>query len=84
MHDYQRSPHSGAGNCDCGHSEASRVHPHVYTQMMGSELCVCALPAGNPVHIDAATATPRPVRSLEDVIRGVRGGPPPAQVRGYA
>ncbi|MFJ8555288.1 hypothetical protein [Streptomyces sp. NPDC093676] len=60
-HPYRRSPHSGAGNCECGMAEESRAHPHPYAQAYRSNLCVCAHPAGHPIHTDAATAQPHPV-----------------------
>jgi hypothetical protein len=88
VHAYERSPHSGAGNCHCGHAEHSRVHPHPYRQMHDSELCICVWPAGHPIHTDAATARPEPVRKGLDgvaaAVRAARGGHAPAQVRGYA
>ncbi|MGW5636477.1 hypothetical protein [Streptomyces sp. NPDC003832] len=61
IHPYSRSPHSNAGNCECGMAEESRTHPHQYTQAYRDNLCICALPASDPIHTDAATATPNPV-----------------------
>jgi len=88
MHPYERSPHSGAGNCHCGHAEASRVHPHAYTQWWGGEACVCTSAASDSVHTDAATARPEPVpRGLDGVqeaVRRARGGDAPAGVWGFA
>lgn len=87
-HPYSRSPHSGAGNCDCGWWEHSRVHPHAYQQASSSSLCVCARPAGHDIHTDAVTARPEPVLSGPDrvqaAVRAARGGDAPTQVRGYA
>lgn len=59
-HFYQRSPHSGAGNCACGMAEESRVHPHAYTQAYRSNSCVCAYPADHPIHTNRDTAAPSP------------------------
>ena len=59
-HPYERSPHSNAGNCTCGMAEESSVHPHAYAQALRSNVCVCALAANHPVHIDADTAVPDP------------------------
>lgn len=61
LHEYQRDPHSNAGNCVCGMAEESRSHPHPYTQAYRSNTCVCARPAINPVHTDADTAQPDPL-----------------------
>ena len=77
-HTYNRSSHSGAGNCDCGHAEHSRAHPHAYRQASRSELCICAWPASRAIHTDAATAQPQPVMNgLAAVRAAVRSG------RGY-
>jgi hypothetical protein len=90
LHPYERSPHSGAGNCHCGWPEHSRLHPHAYAQMDGSELCVCSATAGNAAfHTDAATAKPGPVRrrgldGVRDAVKAARGGDAPPQVTGYA
>lgn len=84
MHDYQRSPHSGAGNCDCGAAEHHVRHPHAYRQAANFAACVCTRDADDPVHTDAATAVTIPRISVEDAVRAARGGPSPAQVRGYA
>jgi hypothetical protein len=88
VHAYERSPHSGAGNCHCGWAEHSRVHPHPYLQAYASDRCVCAQAAGHAIHTDAATARPRPVRrgldGVRDAVRAARGGNAPAQIRGYA
>ncbi|MBC2903175.1 hypothetical protein [Streptomyces cupreus] len=61
IHPYSRSPHTNAGNCECGMAEESRTHPHEFTQAYRANVCVCALPAGDPIHTDAATAAPNPV-----------------------
>ena len=55
-HPYERSPYSGAGNCWCGRAYESRLHPHPYTRAYSDVLCVCASPADDEVHTDAATA----------------------------
>jgi hypothetical protein len=87
-HPYKRSQFSGAGNCDCGHAEASRVHPHTYKQSWKSELCVCTLSPANPIHTDAATAAAIPVSSglagAAAAVRQARGGDAPVRARGYA
>lgn len=57
-HPYTRSPHSNAGNCECGMAEESTSHPHTYTQAYRSNGCVCGRPADHPVHTDAATPNP--------------------------
>lgn len=61
IHEYQRSPHSNAGNCECGMDYESRAHPHPFTQAYRSNTCVCAYPADHPIHTDADTATPNPL-----------------------
>jgi len=83
-HPYAADPHSGAGNCQCGHAERSRAHPHEYRQAMGSERCVCASTAGDPVHTNAATARPCDHCTPEDAVIRARGGPAPVRVQGYA
>jgi hypothetical protein len=88
MHAYEPDPQSGAGNCRCGWGERWACHPHAFAQMDGREVCVCYRTAGDPVHTDAATAQPRPVRTgpeaVREAVRLARGGPAPPQVRGYA
>lgn len=45
MHLYERSPHSGAGNCRCGHPPEARLHPHPFTPMAVNPMrCVCVKP----------------------------------------
>ncbi|MCX5253676.1 hypothetical protein OOK27_05735 [Streptomyces canus] len=61
IHEYERSPHSNAGNCVCGMDYESRAHPHPFTQSYRSNTCVCAYPADHPIHTDADTAAPNPV-----------------------
>jgi hypothetical protein len=61
LHTYRRSPHSSAGNCECGMDYESRVHPHPFTQAYRSNTCVCAHPADHSIHTDADTAAPNPV-----------------------
>ena len=75
-HPYVRSRHSNAGNCECGMAEESRSHPHTYAQAYRDELCVCALPAGDPIHTDAATAQPKPYtpRPKANGLRGIEAG----------
>jgi hypothetical protein len=89
MHAYERSPHSGAGNCHCGWPEHSRAHPHAYMQRWRSEKCVCSYAAQHPIHTDAATATPKPIPptgldAVHEAIRRARGGDAPVGVHGYA
>ena len=88
MHAYSRSPHSGAGNCNCGMAEHSAVHPHEFAQAWRSEACVCNHPASHPIHTDAATAVAKPVRTgpeaVREAVRAARGGDAPVQVQGYA
>jgi hypothetical protein len=51
-HDYERSPHSGAGNCVCGMAEHHRRHPHEFWAAASDEThCVCALPRGARCHL---------------------------------
>ena len=61
IHEYERSPHSNAGNCRCGLHYESHRHPHPYTQAYRSNTCVCCKPADAPIHTDADTAAPNPV-----------------------
>jgi hypothetical protein len=55
-HAYERSPHSGAGNCVCGVPERHRRHPHEFMRALIAEpkgsqtLCTCALPLVHPIH----------------------------------
>ncbi|WP_431781747.1 hypothetical protein [Streptomyces chumphonensis] len=89
VHEYERDPASGAGNCRCGLHLESHRHPHPYTQAYRSNSCVCAQPAGAPIHTDADTATPDPVypdtrpaglRGIEaarEAARRARGGDVP-------
>ncbi|MFF4536585.1 hypothetical protein [Streptomyces aureus] len=69
VHPYQRSPHSNAGNCECGMAEESRIHPHAFTQAYRSNGCVCAYPADHPIHTDADTAQPNPVYPEQQAAR---------------
>lgn len=61
IHEYDRDPGSNAGNCRCGLHHESHRHPHPYTQASRSNTCVCAKPAGAPIHTDGDTAKPNPV-----------------------
>ncbi|MFD8545593.1 hypothetical protein [Streptomyces sp. NPDC059649] len=76
IHEYQRSPHSNAGNCVCGLHYESHRHPHPYTQASRSNLCVCAKPAAAPIHADADTACPNPVypEPQQTRLRGIEAG----------
>lgn len=50
-HEYERSPHSGAGNCVCGDAERGRLHPHEF--MAGwqtPDSCTCGLPRDARCH----------------------------------
>ncbi len=50
-HEYERSPHSGAGNCLCGATEHHRLHPHAFLSADSDpDLCVCALPPDAKCH----------------------------------
>jgi hypothetical protein len=60
-HEYDRDPHSNAGNCLCGLHYESHRHPHPFTQSYRSNTCVCAQAASAPIHTDADTAQPNPV-----------------------
>lgn len=60
IHEYDRDPDSNAGNCRCGLHYESHRHPHPYTQAYRSNTCVCAQPAGAPIHTDADSAQPNP------------------------
>lgn len=61
VHAFDRDPSSNAGNCRCGLHLESHRHPHPFTQAYRSNTCVCARPAGAPIHTDAATAQPNPL-----------------------
>lgn len=76
LHPYRRSPHSNAGNCECGMAEESRTHPHKFTQAYRSNTCVCAHPADHPIHTDADTAAPNPVypEPSKSGLRGIEAG----------
>ena len=50
-HYYDRSPHSGAGNCWCGRQRPSVVHPHEFTPAMKDpNRCVCRRAANDNIH----------------------------------
>lgn len=68
-HPYERDPQSGAGNCACGAAQHHRRHPHLFRQALGSERCVCALPAAHGIHIDAGAACPEPVMTGPERVR---------------
>jgi hypothetical protein len=89
LHAYERSPHSGAGNCGCGMAEHSPVHPHAFMQASGSERCVCGYTAVQVIHTGSGVTWPKPVPAdglarVAAAVRAARGGDPPARVRGYA
>jgi hypothetical protein len=57
-HEYQRSPHSGAGNCVCGAAERHRRHPHGFIAADSKpELCTCGLPCDAKCHQLTGDAT---------------------------
>ena len=76
IHEYERSPHSNAGNCRCGLHYESHRHPHPFTQADRSNLCLCAKPANAPIHTDADTAAPDPVypEPQHSSLRGIEAG----------
>jgi hypothetical protein len=76
IHEYERSPHSNAGNCRCGLHYESHRHPHPFTQASRSNTCVCTKPAGAPIHTDANTAQPNPVypEPKPTHLRGIEAG----------
>lgn len=76
IHEYDRDPSSNAGNCRCGLHYESHRHPHPFTQSYRSNTCVCAKPAGAPIHTDAATAQPNPVypEPRKTNLRGIEAG----------
>lgn len=50
-HLYSRDPHSGAGNCWCGRSHESRLHPHEFTPAHIDPMnCVCGGVPNHPMH----------------------------------
>ena len=52
VHEYERSPHSGAGNCWCGRARESLVHPHRFVgALIDPERCVCGGGFLHPSHI---------------------------------
>lgn len=61
LHTFERSPHSGAGNCSCGMAEQSAVHPHAYVAAdtsRGQEPgCLCAKQEDDPIHDPGLTAS---------------------------
>ena len=91
VHPYQRSPHSGAGNCTCGRAERDRLHPHEYAQSWWDEQCTCGHLAGSMIHTDRLTAVVIPrsasmtrLDAVAAAVRAARGGDAPAGIRGYA
>lgn len=51
-HDYERDPHSGAGNCVCGYEERCALHPHAFTPARMNPLrCVCRRPPNWNGHV---------------------------------
>jgi hypothetical protein len=56
-HLYERSPHSGAGNCVCGDEEHHRSHPHrLLPADSDRSRCVCGLPLGARCHLGSYDA----------------------------
>lgn len=47
-HPYKPSPHSGAGNCWCGHAERSAMHPEhkPMATWRDATRCTCSRPMG--------------------------------------
>jgi hypothetical protein len=89
LHAYDRSPHSGAGNCVCGMAAHSHVHPHPFMQARTSDRCVCGYTAIQVIHTAAGVTWPKPVPAdglakVAAAVRSARGGDAPVQVRGYA
>jgi hypothetical protein len=51
-HDYKRSPHSGAGNCECGWARDTIVHPHRWVPAYMDPLrCVCGKFVNHNIHV---------------------------------
>lgn len=52
-HEYDRDPASGAGNCWCGRSRESALHPHSFTPALNDPLrCVCSKPPNHQMHAE--------------------------------
>lgn len=63
MHEYRRSRHSGAGNCECGRPERHRIHPHMFLHAAGMcganpTNCTCGLPPEADCHMMTLVVTP--------------------------
>jgi len=55
FHEYQRDPHSGAGNCICGAPAQWQRHPHQFEpSRTRHDLCTCTLPREAGVHVIGA------------------------------
>lgn len=52
VHPYERSPHSGAGNCWCGWPRESIMHPHEPVGSLVSDgmKCICGKSWNNVIH----------------------------------
>lgn len=79
IHPYQRSPHSGAGNCVCGWAEESFRHPHVAVQAdKRRDLCICAKPPEHEIHTGSRpfvpVDAPRGLDAVREAVRLSRGG----------
>jgi hypothetical protein len=66
MHDYERDPQSGAGNCKCGAAEHHRRHPHDFRRARPSaamlplrtlDVCVCGQRAEAAQHLASIAAS---------------------------
>lgn len=51
VHAYNRDKHSGAGNCTCGGSRESVLHPHRYVlRLKRPRRCVCGCRRWDRIH----------------------------------
>jgi hypothetical protein len=54
IHVYERSPHSGAGNCTCGNNIEHRRHWHAFrSAQWNPDRCICGLPITADQHLVA-------------------------------
>ena len=52
VHEYLRSPHSGAGNCECGWARDTIMHPHAWVPASADSFrCVCGKPVNHRIHV---------------------------------
>lgn len=62
-HAYRPTPHSGAGNCECGDPERSKRHPHEFVKAQATiaagsrTICTCGASLADDIHVWKADQT---------------------------